>query len=247
MSTRRFMMNSRSIRNGYASFDGDLFNHMVRVLRMSPGDPLVLVDEQGIENRGIIDQVDREWVVIKIVESLAAPEDFSSPRLTLCQALPKGEKTELILQKGTELGIHDFRLFGGLRSVARLRESSIGPKLERWQKIVTEAARQCGRRTIPRVAWYTDAAAAAESADHELRLLLWEGERTNRLKQVLSGSPPPGSAMVVVGPEGGIDPKEVELFLRHEFRPVSLGSRILRTETAALAITAVLQYIWEDI
>ena len=248
MSIRRFMINSRNIRNGFASFDGELFNHMVRVLRLGPGDPLLLVDEKGIECQGIIDQVDRDWVVVKVIaSSLDAPQDISAPRITICQALPKGEKTELILQKGTELGVHDFWLFGGCRSIARIREAQLTAKLERWNRITAEAARQCGRRTIPQILWFASAKEAAESATHDLRLLLWEGERTNRLKQALAGHGTPGSAIVSIGPEGGFDPLEVEHFSRQSFQPVSLGERILRTETASLAITAILQYIWEDI
>src|SRR6185369_11224490 len=111
MSVRRFMIHSRSIRDGYASFDGDLFNHIVRVLRLSPGDVVTLVDEKGNEHQGIINQVAKEWVAVKIVVTAEAPEvDAVMTRITICQAIPKGDKIDLILQKGTELGVHDFRL-----------------------------------------------------------------------------------------------------------------------------------------
>jgi 16S rRNA (uracil1498-N3)-methyltransferase len=247
MSARRFMINSRGIRNGYASFDGDLFNHMVRVLRLGTGAEVTLVDEKGAEYHGRIDQVDREWVVIRILSSLEAPEQDAKPRLTVCQALPKGEKTELILQKGTELGAHDFWLFGGRRSVARIRDEQRDSKLERWNRVASEAARQCGRRSVPEVRWFQSAVEAADASGHDLRLLLWEGERTQRLKDALAESIVPASVVVAIGPEGGFDPLEVRHFSRHGFLPVSMGERILRTETAALAITAILQYIWDDI
>jgi 16S rRNA (uracil1498-N3)-methyltransferase len=242
------MINSRSIRDGYASFDGDLFNHIVRVLRLSTGDALTLVDEKGSEHQGVIDQVDREWVVVKISVSVA-PGDTGpeAPRITICQAIPKGEKIDLILQKGTELGAHDFWLFGGRRSVVRIREDQRLNKLERWNRITTEAARQCGRATIPKVSWFPSAVEAADTSRHELRLLLWEGERERSLKEALAGVERPASVVVATGPEGGFDPLEVRHFSRQGFQPVSLGKRILRTETAAIAITAILQYIWEDI
>ncbi len=248
MSSRRFMITSRSIREGYASFDGDLFNHMVRVLRMSPGDPLTLVDEKGSEHQGVIDQVAKEWVAVKILMT-AHPNDTGSaaPRITICQAIPKGEKVDLILQKGTELGVHDFWLFGGRRSVVHVREDQRANKLERWNRITAEAARQCGRRTIPAVSWFPTAVEAADGASHELRLLLWEDEHERNLRKTLAGSPPPLSVIVAIGPEGGFDPLEVRHFSRHGFQPISLGNRILRTETAAIAITAILQYLWEDI
>ena len=168
-------------------------------------------------------------------------------RITICQALPKGEKIDLILQKGTELGVHDFWLFGGQRSVARVHADQIKSKLERWNRIVSESARQCGRRTVPAVRWFPSAAATAAAADQELRLILWEDERTNRLRDTLAGIPLPGSVIVAVGPEGGFDPAETGQFVDHGFRSITLGSRILRTETATIAISAILQYISCDI
>ena len=248
MSDRRFMIASRSIRDGYASFDGDLFNHMVRVLRMSTGDKVILVDEKGNEHRGIINQVAREWVAVKILMTADAGDvERETPRLTICQALPKGEKIDLILQKGTELGVHDFRIFGGRRSVARVHNEQRDNKLERWNRITTEAARQCGRLAIPAVSWYPTAVEAADTAEHDLRLILWEDEHDRNLRTALAAGDPPASVIVAIGPEGGFDPLEVRHFARHGFQPITLGKRILRTETAAIAITAILQYIWEDI
>lgn len=246
MSRRRFMISSRSIRDGYASFNGDLFNHMVRVLRLGTGDGVTLVDEAGNEHPGIIDQVSREWVAVRIEAPHRPPAvEDQGVEITICQALPKGEKVDLILQKGTELGVRDFQLFGGRRSVARVRRDQIAAKLERWQRITAEAARQCNRRSIPAVSWFPSAAEAAGSTSQELRLLLWEGERKYSLKSVLADRTCPASVIVAVGPEGGFDPFEVQQFLQQGYLPVSLGSRILRTETAAIAIAAILQYIWD--
>lgn len=247
MSNRRFMINARSIRNGFASFDGELFNHMVRVLRLGTGSQVSLVDERGNEHLGIIDQVDRDWVVIKITETISTSDALSdTPRITICQALPKGEKTDLILQKCTELGASDFWFFGGRRSVAKIREDQLSGKLERWNRITTEASRQCGRKDVPKVSWFPTAVEAADATNHELRLLLWEGERKQHLKKIVSTLQHPSSTIVAIGPEGGFDPLEVRHFSKHGFLPVTLGERILRTETAALAITSILQYIWEE-
>lgn len=248
MSNRRFMISSRSIRNGYASFDGDLFNHIVRVLRLGTGEKVILVDEKGTEHAGVIDQVAKEWVAVKIVTSNHGPtQESGGPRITVCQALPKGEKIDLILQKGTELGAHDFWLFGGRRSVARIREDQLEDKLSRWNRITAEATRQCGRRTVPSVRWFPTAVEAADSVNQGLRLMLWEGERENRLRNVLADVSHPSSVIVAIGPEGGFDPLEARHFAKHGFHSVSLGSRILRTETAAIAIMAILQYTCGDI
>lgn len=248
MSSRRFMINSRSINNGSAALGGELFRHIVRVLRLSPGDHLILVDEKGSEHDGVIDHVARELVTVQITRSSHEPIlEGKRLKITVCQALPKGEKIDLILQKGTELGADDFWLFGGRRSVARVRQEQLDGKLERWNRITAEAARQCGRRTVPSVRWYPTAAEAAAATTHDLRLILWEEERACRLKETLAGISAPGSVIVSIGPEGGFDPLETDLFVRHGFQSVSLGPRILRTETAAIAIVAILQYIGGDI
>jgi 16S rRNA (uracil1498-N3)-methyltransferase len=248
MSIRRFMIHSRTVRDGYASFDGEIFNHMVRVLRLGTGDAVQLADEKGVVYDGVIDQVAKEWVAVKINSSCLAVESVTpTPRITICQALPKGDKIDLILQKGTELGAHDFRLFAGRRSVARVRADQLAGKRERWERITTEAARQCGRLDVPTVSWWPGAHETAAESRHELRLILWEGERESSLKRVLEASEKPASVIVTIGPEGGFDPLEVQDFSKHGFQPVSLGSRILRTETASIAILAVMQYIWDGI
>jgi len=248
MSVRRFMVNSRTIRDGYASFDGDIYNHMVRVLRMVTGDSVQLADEKGIVYYGVINQVAKEWVAVKISSS-GPPSDNDSalPEITICQALPKGDKVDLILQKGTELGAHDFRIFGGRRSVARIRDDQQDGKLERWNRITSEAARQCGRSDVPGVSWRPSAVETANDCEHELRLILWEGEREHSLKETLMAQAKPASVVVAIGPEGGFDPLEVRHFAQHGFQTVSLGSRILRTETASIAILAIMQYIWGEI
>jgi 16S rRNA (uracil1498-N3)-methyltransferase len=241
------MINSRAIRDGYASFDGEIYNHMVRVLRLGPGDALQLADEKGMVYFGTINQVAKEWVAVKITSSgLAVESDATAPRITICQALPKGDKIDLILQKGTELGAHDFWIFGGRRSVAKLRDDQQGSKLERWNRIALEAARQCGRSDVPVVIWRPSAVEASTDTSQELRLILWEGERDNALKDILSVSIKPVSVIVAIGPEGGFDPLEVRHFSQHGFQPVSLGSRILRTETASIAILSIIQYIWGE-
>jgi 16S rRNA (uracil1498-N3)-methyltransferase len=247
MSGRRFMINSRVICDGYASFDGEIYNHMVRVLRLGTGDAIQLADEKGVVYCGTINQVSKEWVAVKITSSsLAAQSDSTAPHITICQALPKGDKIDLILQKGTELGAHNFWLFGGRRSVAKIRDDHQNSKLERWNRITTEAARQCGRPDIPEVTWRPGAVEAAYDTDQELRLILWEGEREHSLKDALSVGGKPLTVIVAIGPEGGFDPLEVRHFSQHGFQPVSLGSRILRTETASIAILAVMQYIWGE-
>jgi 16S rRNA (uracil1498-N3)-methyltransferase len=220
---------------------------MVRVLRLVTGDSVQLADEKGIIYYGVINQVAKEWVAVKISSTQAASDvNDSAPQITICQALPKGDKVDLILQKGAELGAHDFLIFGGRRSVARIRDDQQDGKLERWNRITSEASRQCGRIDVPSVSWRPSAVEAANDSGQELRLILWEGERERTLKEVLTSQVKPASVVVAIGPEGGFDPLEVRHFSQHGFQPVSLGSRILRTETASIAILAIMQYIWGE-
>jgi len=114
---RRFIVSSRSIRDGYASFNGDLHHHMARVLRLRPGDELLLVDEQGRSHQGVIDQVTQEWTAVRLTSTCEAATPPVSPSITIVQGLPRGEKIDLVLQKGTELGVNGFSLFRAERSV----------------------------------------------------------------------------------------------------------------------------------
>ena len=248
MSIRRFMINSRTVCDGIASLDGDVHNHMVRVLRLVAGDSVQLADEKGVVYSGVISQVTKERVAVGISSTLAASDgEPAAPKITICQALPKGDKVDLILQKGTELGAHDFRFFAGHRSVARIRDDQLNSKLERWNRITSEAARQCGRNDVPIVSWRPGALETARDSDQKLRLILWEDERECSLKKVLTAQVQPVSVSVAIGPEGGFDPQEVSSFSQNDFQPVSLGSRILRTETASIAILAIMHYIWDEI
>ncbi len=241
------MIQSGAVCNGTARFDGYIYNHMIRVLRMGSGDSVQFVDENGQVYSGVINQVAKDSVTIKITSSGTTLRSHSTaPHITICQALPKGDKIDLILQKGTELGAHDFCLFGGCRSVAKVRNDQQKSKLERWHRITSEAARQCGRPDVPDVVWKERAVEAAGGAGQELRLVLWENEHNTSLKEVLSAADMPLSVIVAIGPEGGFDPHEVDSFSQHGFLPVSLGSRILRTETASIAILAIMQYIWGE-
>ncbi len=242
------MINSARVSGDYATLDGDVYNHMVRVLRMVAGDSVQLADENGIVRCGVIEQVTRERVTVRISSLLDnSAGDSEAPRITICQALPKGDKIDLILQKGTELGAHDFRIFGGCRSVVRIRDDQLSGKLERWNRITSEAARQCGRSDIPAVSWRNAAQETADDSGQELRLILWEGERERTLKEALALQTKPLTVAVAIGPEGGFDPLELRHFTRQGFQPVSLGSRILRTETASIAILAIMQYVWGEL
>ena len=245
---RRFIISSLTIRDGYASYDGELHHHIARVLRLRPGDEVLLIDELGRRHEGQIDQITQEWTAVRITATLEAACFPDSPLITVIQALPRGEKIEMVLQKGTELGVAGFAVFRADRSVPKLAGEKLQGRIERWSRIVQEAARQSERFDQPTITWHpTSAAAAASASNAELKLLLWERGTPAPLRDLLEGQSRPATIAIAIGPEGGFEPGEAEAFSFWGFTPVTLGERILRTETAALAMTAILQYKWGDI
>jgi 16S rRNA (uracil1498-N3)-methyltransferase len=150
----------------------------------------------------------------------------------------------LILQKGTELGVNEFYLTTMARSVGLLKSERKQKRLERWQKIVQEAARQSRQYHLPQLMAGTSLPEVLSTVEADLKLLLWE-ESAKPLEEVLPQMPPQRIA-VVVGPEGGISQQEADQARAEGYQAVRLGPRILRTETAGLAIMAILQYRYGD-
>ncbi len=218
---------------------GDLRRHMQTVLRLGAGETVELFNDTGLVARAeLLDEVSA-----RLVKVVSAPEPACV--LTLIQGLPKGEKAELILQKGTELGVNHFYLAAMERSVSQIKNDRKEKKLQRWLKIMQEAARQCRQYHLPTLQAGQPLQEIAGAVDAELKLVLWEGS-CRPLEECLP-SASPKSVAVVVGPEGGIAGSEVEMLEGLGYDAVSLGPRILRTETAGLAIMSVLQYLYGDL
>ncbi|KAF0221243.1 MAG: hypothetical protein FD174_381 [Geobacteraceae bacterium] len=244
---RRFFIPSHTFTGNAVTITGDTFRHMVKVLRLKAGARLLLANGEGQEAEGVIQRIDRESLIIALGETRPAQAAESGPRITLYQGLPKGDKMDLIVQKSTELGVAEIVPFLAARSVTRVRGEQAEERVARWQRIAQEAARQSQRTSIPRVSLAGDLAAVLCQARNPVKLLLWEEERTNRLKEALASIPHPESIAVIVGPEGGLSSEEAEAARENGFCPISLGKRIVRTETASLVILAILQFYWGDI
>ncbi len=243
---RRFFIDENAIDDNRALVTGNLFCHMSRALRLKIGAMVVLCDGKGRRHRGEIESVARDHLIVGIRETTREPEAAVGPIITLYQGLPKGSKMEFILQKCTELGVNSIAPFVSQRSVARLPKERENERMERWRRIVMEAARQSSRSAIPALSPVADFSDLFGDADQAVKLLLWEEERSNRLRSVLHSLPLPDSVALLVGPEGGLSEREAEAAADAGFIPVTLGNRILRTETAGMAILAVLQFYWGD-
>ena len=199
------------------------------VLRMKPGDQLALFDGSGPEWLGELVGVGKE-ATVKLIERRDGPAG-PRRRVTLCQALLKGERMEWVLQKGTELGVEAFQPVLTERVVAQKAEVP-----ERWRRIVTEAAEQCGRTDVPAVR--TPVALAAALAAAGAHVFCWESERTATLWDHLARGAPQ-RLTVHVGPEGGFSDAEAQRARERGAAVVSLGPLILRAETAAVAASAL--------
>jgi 16S rRNA (uracil1498-N3)-methyltransferase len=243
---RRFIIPSQGVTENTVTITGDQFHHIVRVLRLKKGARISLANCCGSEYEGIISEVGADSLTVALDREQVVASEIG-PRITLFQGLPKGEKLELILQKCTELGVAEIVPFIAARSVSRPSPERLSEKLERWRRIAMEAARQSKRVTVPEIIFASDLAEVCRHADHDVKLLLWEEERSLSLKQLLCDAGYPEKVAVIVGPEGGLSPDEVAIALKCGFHSVSLGKRILRTETAGMAIMAILQFYWGDL
>jgi 16S rRNA (uracil1498-N3)-methyltransferase len=196
-----------------------------------------------------IEEASEDFVAGRIVETSAISTE-SPVAITLAQGLPKGRKFELIIQKAVELGVERIVPLAMARTVVRLEGKRASEKLERWRRIAREAAKQCRRTFLPEVEPLSGLEAFLEALGPprpaQMRLLLWE-EASEPLRELLSRSGSPEAIICIVGPEGGIEPEEASLATRAGFAPASLGPRILRTETAPLALLAILQHTFGDL
>ena len=217
--------------------------HVVRVLRLGPGDALRLFNGTGGEFEATIDAVRRDAVSVR-VGAHHAVERESPLSILLLQGIARGEKMDLVLQKATELGASGFVPLMMARSTVRLDERTALTRQQHWQAVVTSACEQCGRNTVPAVAAPTPFQKCLAPAPG-LRLLLSPGEGALPLATLLAR--PPERVELLVGPEGGFDPAETAAALAAGFQAARLGPRVLRTETAGLAALAALQTLAGDL
>ncbi|MBE5769790.1 MAG: 16S rRNA (uracil(1498)-N(3))-methyltransferase [Clostridiales bacterium] len=203
--------------------------HALKVLRLRQGDACqALMD--GSVYEATISQIQPQ-VILQLGEKLPSPEP--SIRVTLYQGLPKGDKMDFLSQKCTEAGI--FRIVPVLfsRCVVKWEKKDDEKKLPRWQRIAAEAAKQSGRAIVPEIGRpVTLKQLCEELKEYDLALVPWEDQKGNGIRQQFAGQK---NIAVVIGPEGGMAPEEIEMMQQSGARPVTLGPRIFRTETAGLA------------
>ena len=238
----RFFVPPESLQSDQVVITGDPYHHLRKVLRVKPGAVILLLDGLGHCCEVQLEQMQPEQATTRVI-SRWQESDTTLP-ITLLQALPKGDKFDLILQKGTELGISYFQPLETEHAVPNLNAARLSKRELRWQRIVNEAARQSRRTFLPEVKPLQRLAAVLDEPSDDLKLVLWEAG-SNALSKVLPEQPPTGVTLLI-GPEGGFSAAEIELITAAGFQAAHLGPRILRTETAGLAATPILQYLYGD-
>ncbi len=222
----------------------ELAHQLLQVLRARPGEPLTLLDDSGTAWEAEVVALTSREATARLV---ARSEPNVEPRVPvrLYQALPKHRRFEWILQKATELGVSAIVPLITRNSDVRPAGHSADGKVERWQRIVTEAAEQSGRTRRPRVLPVADLEDALQPpAAGVIALMPFEAERSRSLEEALRPwrQAPPRELHLIIGPEGGFDDDEVTLARERGWDLVSLGPRVLRVETAALATLAIALY-----
>ncbi|BCR03512.1 ribosomal RNA small subunit methyltransferase E [Desulfuromonas versatilis] len=240
---RQFFVPTALLQEDEVPLEGEVHHHLATVLRLKPGEEVLLLDGQGMLCRCRIERLERRSGRALVLERWREGEKVFP--IQLLQALPKGDKLELVLQKGTELGITRFTPVEAERSVALVQGDRGEKRLQRWERIVLEAARQSRRPLLPRLEPPLPLSEALAACRAELRLMLWEQE-SRPLAAVLPPTPPRDAA-ILVGPEGGFSPAEAQTARAAGFLPVGLGPRILRSETAGFAVASILQFIYGDL
>jgi 16S rRNA (uracil1498-N3)-methyltransferase len=210
----------------------------------------LLFDGSGAEYQGTIERVSKNDVQIRIREKYN-PQVESPLSLILFQGIPKADKMDLIVKGTTELGIRAIIPLFSFRTIPRWKGNNLTRKVLHWQKIAIEAARQSGRTTVPKVreplAFEKIAKEIENLNDNALKIILWEDEQERSIKEVLKAHPKIHEIYCFVGPEGGFSAEEVGLLKSKGCISIHLGNRILRTETAAIALLSIIQYEWGDL
>ena len=234
----RFFIAGTNLFGGTAILKGRDAEH-VRVLRIRPGEDMILCDGKGTDYKCRLVKADKEQVEAEVIEvrpCLAEP----SVKVTLLCGLPKGDKTDYIIQKAVEAGAEEILFFQSARCVAKPDKPE--KKRERWQRIAEEAAKQSGRGIIPQVGWAGDFAGALDAAvKKDLALFMYETGEREALDKVLEENRGVKTMAILTGPEGGFEAFEAQLAGIAGLRVCSMGERILRCETApVVALTAVM-------
>ncbi len=237
---RRFIV-PFNLKSEHVTLTDNLAHRLLRVLRMKVGDQVLLCDPRGSEWVAEIVGREANAVKLRLIERYFSQHE-PSIYVTLFQGVPKGEKMDFIVQKATELGVQRIVPMFTRRTVVQLSPERAKSKRERWQRVAISATEQSGGKIAPEITLPLNFRQALEEASHsDLWLLFYEGAE-KPLRGIIQSHKNVSTVAIMVGPEGGFEPDEVMLAQQKGAQVVSLGRRILRTETAAIVATALALY-----
>ncbi len=257
MTTYRFFVQPEWLQQNSVAIAGTLVHQIRDVLRMKPGEKIAVLDDSGWEYEVELDAVEEEQVVGHVLHKALATGEPRT-KITLYQGVLKGHHFEWVLQKGTEIGIVEFVPVICDRCLVSSLDDVSASKIARWRRIILEAAEQSRRGRLPRLqSPILFPQACDQTRQSGLALMPWEGERDVALRDLLPretrtttkgrGTRKPFSVGLLIGPEGGFTQEEVELAKRYGVHTLTLGTRILRAETAGLAAAAAILYELGDL
>ena len=236
----RFFVKPEEMQSDFFVLTGENAEH-AKVLRLKCGEEVLICDGEGRECLCTVSDVSAGQISL-VVQKRQDSDSEPKVKVSIYMAFPKADKLEHVIQKATELGACEIVAFPSARCVSRPDEKSLKKKLERWQKIAASAAEQSGRGVVPQVivlGSYRQALERAASAD--LSILFYENEKATTLRMALEGKKF-GTVSLLTGPEGGLETREVEQAKDVGMRICTLGSRILRCETAPLCALSAVMY-----
>ena len=243
----KFFVAGNQINNNKIKIIGNDVNHIKNVLRQKSGDKITICDISKEQDYLCeIDKIEEKSIDCNIIEKLENNTE-SNVKVTIFQGLPKADKMELVIQKSVELGVYDITPLQMKRCVVKLNEKDKAKKIQRWQKISEVAAKQCGRNIIPKINNIVNVKEVCNLCnEYDIVLIAYENEKENTLKKELKNlkklDKEEIKVAVIIGPEGGIAPEEIEMFEENGAKIITLGNRILRTETVALSVLSIIMY-----
>ena len=243
---RRFFLDREMILSEKPTLTGPDVKHIRTVLRLKPGEEIFLFDGKGSEYRARITASTPKTIILSVLERF--PSISESPvEITIGQGLLKAKKMDRIVRQVTELGIYALIPLLAKRSVPRPRPERWAEKEQRWETIAQESLKQCGRSQMPCLEPPTSfKELVAMSEAHDLKIIFHEGDSGLKSTPYLGDARDVRKVLELIGPEGGFTPDEVQMALEGGFVCVSLGPRILKADTAVVAVCAVLQYAFGD-
>lgn len=215
-------------------------HHLSKVLRCKTGTRLVLFDGFGHQYTAQISIIEKKQVTVDVFDLIDNTSE-SPLHIELGIGISKGERMDFVVQKATELGVSSITPIFSERSEVKLTAQRLEKKLSHWNKVIISACEQCGRSQLPSLNNPDSLESWLGSINCDARFVLH-----HRHPERLNSQEPPASVALAIGPEGGLSDNEIKLALKHDFKALSLGPRILRTETAPLAAISLLQHVWGD-